>query len=78
MDILSPNVENLIVEKVLGKMFPKSGTEIKLLMTAISTYDFSKDPFLTVNLIIDTITFIFTKDLPDIEVIKNVLISNWF
>jgi hypothetical protein len=33
---------------------------------------------LTVNLIIDTITFIFTKDLPDIEVIKNVLISNWF
>jgi hypothetical protein len=78
MDILSPNVENLIVEKVLGKMFPKSGTEIKLLMTAISTYDFSKDTFLTVNLIIDTITFIFTKDPPDIEVIKNVLISNWF
>ncbi|MDP2836624.1 MAG: hypothetical protein Q8N97_06560 [Methanobacteriaceae archaeon] len=77
IDGLGPNVGMKIFEQVLVKLFPGASTEIKIFLNVFSVVQFAKDPFGTLNSIIDTGQAIIAKSIPDPEDIKKVIIADF-
>ncbi|MDP3566723.1 MAG: hypothetical protein Q8R77_06215, partial [Sediminibacterium sp.] len=77
IDGLGPNMGMKIFEQVLVKLFPGASTEIKIFLNAFSVVQFAKDPFGTLNSIIDTGQSILAKSIPDPEDIKKVIIADF-
>jgi len=76
MSGLGPNVGMKILGRGLCKMFPKAATEIKIFLATLSIVKFCKDPFGTLNAIIDAGTAIFKKETPDPEDLSKFLIAD--
>ena len=77
IDGLGPNAGMKIFEQVLVKLFPGASTEIKIFLNAFSVVQFAKDPFGTLNSVIDTGQAILAKSIPDPEDIKKVIIADF-
>jgi uncharacterized repeat protein (TIGR01451 family) len=73
MDGLNPSIGETLLENSLVKFFPNSANEIKLLGNIITTGEFLKDPFGTVNSVIDVLISILSKDIPNPQDLEKFL-----
>jgi uncharacterized repeat protein (TIGR01451 family) len=76
LDGLGPNVGMKILEQLLVKVFPSASIEIKIFLNAFSVYQFVKDPFGTLNAIIDAGLAILSTEIPDPEDVIKFLIAD--